>query len=201
MAPEQVAGQEVGPAVDIYALGVVMFEMVTGSWPFVADTAMLTALKRLQEDAPSPRARVPELDPVWEAVILRCLRREPSERFAAAEEVARALAGEGGKAASRARRLRWPRVALIGAGVTAAVVAAGYAVLHRAPPAGAPSAVRAPAASPPPVEAAAPHQPEPRATQPEPRATQPAAPAQPVTRPKPKRARTPTDPLITDYPE
>src|SRR5439155_5896356 len=49
MAPEQVAGGEVGPAADLYALGVVMFEMLTGRLPFTADTPLGAALKRLEQ--------------------------------------------------------------------------------------------------------------------------------------------------------
>jgi serine/threonine protein kinase len=91
MAPEQVAGLEVTAAADVYALGVVLFEMVTGTWPFVDHTPVLTALKRLQEPAPSARSRVPSLDARWDAAIARCLMRDPRERFASIDEVARAL--------------------------------------------------------------------------------------------------------------
>ncbi len=92
MAPEQVAGLDVSATADQYALGVVMFEMVTGAWPFVDQTAVLTALKRLQEPAPSPRNFIPDLDPRWETAILRCLAREPENRFENIEDVVRSLA-------------------------------------------------------------------------------------------------------------
>ena len=93
MAPEQVRGEEVGPAADIYALGIVLYEMVTGRVPFTGDSAIEVANRRLVEEPPSPRRVVPDLDERWEAVILRCLAREPRRRFARAEEVAEALAG------------------------------------------------------------------------------------------------------------
>ena len=91
MAPEQVSGGVVTPASDIYALGIVMYEMATGSCPFEADTPHITALKRLSEAVVSPRVRVPGLDPRWEAVILRCLERDPARRFASAADVLGAL--------------------------------------------------------------------------------------------------------------
>jgi serine/threonine protein kinase/predicted ATPase/Tfp pilus assembly protein PilF len=93
MAPEQVRGEEVGPAADVYALGIVLYEMVTGTVPFTGDSAHEVARRRLEEEPPSPRHVMPNLDDRWEAVILRCLAREPHRRFGRAEEVAEALGG------------------------------------------------------------------------------------------------------------
>jgi Tol biopolymer transport system component len=95
VAPEQVDGADVTGAADVYALGVVMFEMVTGRPPFVGDTVLATVVKRLQEPAPSPRTFVPGLDERWEAVILRCLERRPEDRPADPLDVIRALDGSG----------------------------------------------------------------------------------------------------------
>lgn len=91
LAPEQVEGKEVTSAVDVYALGVVLYEMVTGVVPFTGETAIAVAIKRLREAPPSPRVHVAELDPRWESAILKCLEKEPGSRYATAPEAIHAL--------------------------------------------------------------------------------------------------------------
>jgi tetratricopeptide (TPR) repeat protein/tRNA A-37 threonylcarbamoyl transferase component Bud32 len=101
LAPEQVEGGEITPAVDIYAFGIVLYEMLTGRVPFAGENALSTAVLRLQQAPPSPRILLPDLDPRWERSILRCLAREPAARFptalaamAAIEAIARPAAPE-----------------------------------------------------------------------------------------------------------
>lgn len=94
MAPEQVKGGTVTAAADQYALGVVIYEMVTGARPFSGDTPLASAVKRLSEAPPTPRFHVPDLDPEWEAAILRCLERDPADRFASVLDVVKALEGD-----------------------------------------------------------------------------------------------------------
>ena len=95
MAPEQLEGKPATAASDLYALGVVIYETVTGTRPFTADSALSAAVQRVTEPPPSPRTHVPDLDRRWERTIMRCLERDASARFAHAEQVSRALAGDG----------------------------------------------------------------------------------------------------------
>ncbi|MEZ5314398.1 MAG: serine/threonine-protein kinase [Thermoanaerobaculia bacterium] len=93
MAPEQIEGGAITPSIDQYALGVVMFEAVTGQLPFAGETPIATAVKRLTQPAPSPREMVPGLDPLWVEVIERCLARQPADRFPSLRQVRQALHG------------------------------------------------------------------------------------------------------------
>jgi serine/threonine-protein kinase len=93
MAPEQLAGKEVSVRSDIFSLGLVLYQLVTGKQAFKADS--LAELSRLhRESTPSsPSSVVEGVDPAVERVILRCLKREPRDRPASALAVAAALPG------------------------------------------------------------------------------------------------------------
>lgn len=93
MSPEQIAGQEVSVRSDIYALGLVLYELFTGKAPFQAET--VAEFHRLHTDSiPSqPSAVLPGLDPVVERAIMRCLEKNPADRPPSALTVAAALPG------------------------------------------------------------------------------------------------------------
>ncbi len=91
MSPEQVEGGPITPRSDIYSLGLVIFEMLTGEVPFRAGNPVSAATRRLKEAAPSPRAYVDDLEPWWEKVLARSLARNPEDRYSSAKEFLEAL--------------------------------------------------------------------------------------------------------------
>src|SRR6185369_6754969 len=149
VAPEQAEGGDVTAAADIYAFGVVLYEMVTGRLPFEGDSPISIVLKRFHEEPVSPRDHVPALRRHWEAAILRCLERDPRDRFASATDVVAALRGEPMAPAAKVRSRR-RRGFLATAGLLA-LAAAGAVLWSKRPsdpvapvPAGAPLSAAAP---------------------------------------------------------
>jgi serine/threonine-protein kinase len=93
MAPEQIAGQEITPRSDVYALGLVLYEMFTGQRALEAQNLAELIAKREQAAVPPPTALVRDLDPAIERIIFRCLESDPRQRPASALAVAAALPG------------------------------------------------------------------------------------------------------------
>lgn len=100
LAPEQVEGEPVDGRADVYALGVVLFEALTGQAPFSAETASATALARLRVDPPSPRSIDPAIPPAVERVVLTAMARDRERRYPSAAAMREALV-----AATRQRSL------------------------------------------------------------------------------------------------
>ena len=91
LAPEQARGEPAGPASDMYALGVVAYQLLAGRLPYEA--ASLTDLARLQESGPPPRLDevTPDVSPALSAAVARALHRDPEQRYADATEMETAL--------------------------------------------------------------------------------------------------------------
>ncbi|OUO33492.1 Stk1 family PASTA domain-containing Ser/Thr kinase [Olsenella sp. An290] len=91
VSPEQTQGKPLGPTTDIYSLGIVMYEAATGQVPFQGDDAISVALKQVNEQPKPPSQLNPNVDPALEAIILKCMQKNPADRFQTADELYRTL--------------------------------------------------------------------------------------------------------------
>ena len=127
MAPEQAEGCALDHRTDIYAFGLILYEMFTGAPAFTGDTAVTVALKQIRERPTLPTAIASAVPKHIEAAIMKCLEKDPAARFQSAEEAVRALEGIAAPTALAARkpapRRKWMIVAagvvVVGAAATA----------------------------------------------------------------------------------
>jgi beta-lactam-binding protein with PASTA domain len=91
LSPEQAQGMDVGPESDLYSVGVILYECLTGRVPHNGDTAVAVALSQMQETPPAPSAYNESVSPALDAVVMKALAREPVARYRTAEAFIEAL--------------------------------------------------------------------------------------------------------------
>jgi serine/threonine-protein kinase len=91
LSPEQAQGLEVTAASDLYSIGVILYEALTGRVPFAADSPVAVALKQVSEQPRRPSDVNPRVPPALDGIVLRALAKDPQNRYASADEFLRAL--------------------------------------------------------------------------------------------------------------
>jgi eukaryotic-like serine/threonine-protein kinase len=91
MAPEQIRGATIDARTDLYALGAMLYVMLTGRPPFEADNPIALAMLHCNRDPLPPTALRPDLDALWDELVLRALAKRPDDRFGSASALRQAL--------------------------------------------------------------------------------------------------------------
>ncbi len=123
-SPEQARGEPATVASDIYALGIVLYESLTGQRPFSGDGSAAVALARLTTTPPRPSALRPSVPPALDAIVLRAMALHPEHRYSSAAAMASALEGFLGTPAAQPPAGQPPAAAPVGAAMTVASAAA-----------------------------------------------------------------------------
>ncbi|HWC13592.1 MAG TPA: protein kinase [Actinomycetota bacterium] len=91
ISPEQASGVELTPSSDIYSLGIVTYELLTGAVPFTGESLMSVALRHVNDDVPAPSELDPDVPPYLDEIVRRATQKDPKQRFADTEEMAAAF--------------------------------------------------------------------------------------------------------------
>ncbi|MGA2469596.1 MAG: Stk1 family PASTA domain-containing Ser/Thr kinase [Solirubrobacteraceae bacterium] len=94
LSPEQAQGENVGPPSDVYAIGILLYELLTGTVPFEGESVVAIALRHLSEPPRPPSTLVSSISPNLDAIVLRALAKDPADRFADADDFLNALGAE-----------------------------------------------------------------------------------------------------------
>ncbi len=135
LSPEQAQGHVVSAASDLYAVGVILYELLTGAVPFDGDTAVAIAFKQVSAQPPAPSAANPGVPPMLDEIVLRALAKDPAARYASAEQFIAALSVARERLPAGAVTAIFATQPPAGDGTATHVVPAGTALSTGVPPA------------------------------------------------------------------
>jgi eukaryotic-like serine/threonine-protein kinase len=128
-APEQVQGSTVDHRADVYAYGLILYQMATGSMAFTGENALEVMFKRLREPPPNPKSLRPELPTYFDRIVMRCLEKDAGNRYQSATEVLADLRAEQASEVSARSRTIAVTVPVVSRGRAAAIAAVAAVML------------------------------------------------------------------------
>ncbi|MFN2488941.1 MAG: protein kinase [Actinomycetota bacterium] len=122
ISPEQASDRDVGPPSDVYSMGIVLYEMLTGVLPFTGESPIALAMRHVSEEVPRPSRAQENVPEDLDAVVARATAKRPEQRFGDGTEMGAALTGSGASPATAVMGVAGPPTTVLGGGVRATAI-------------------------------------------------------------------------------